>query len=66
MGDIKYTAEVRIERVRGPIRKVWLPAANEPHMFGVHSAIAEHYGVSMDDYPPTPTTIDWVIAAAAG
>ncbi|MDH5372020.1 MAG: hypothetical protein OEX97_03660 [Acidimicrobiia bacterium] len=66
MGEVKYTAEVRIERVRGPIRKVWLPPGGAPHMFGVHSEIAEHYGVSMDDYPSTTATIDWVIAAAAG
>lgn len=66
MGDVKYRAEVRVERVRGPIRKVWLPAAEQEHFFGVHSDIADHYGVSMDDYPATPTTIDWVIAAAAG
>jgi hypothetical protein len=32
----------------------------------VHGAIAEHYGVSPDDYPPDTTTIDYVIAAAAG
>lgn len=66
MGDVKYTSEIHIVRERGPIRTVWLPAAEEPHTFGVHSAIAEHYGVSMDEYPPNPTTIDWVIAATAG
>ena len=66
MGEVKYRANVRIERVRGPIRKVWLPAAQEPHTFGVHSDIAEHYGVSPDDYPPDATTIDYLVSAAAG
>ena len=66
MGEVKYTANIRVERVRGPIRHVWLPAKDEPQTFGVHSEIAEHYGVSMDDFPPDATTIDWVIAAAAG
>jgi uncharacterized protein (DUF2236 family) len=48
------------------MRKVWLPAKEEAQTFGVHSEIAEHYGVSMEDFPPDATTIDWVIAAAAG
>ncbi len=66
MGDVKYTARIRVERVRGPIRHVWLPTKDEPHTFGVHSDIADHYGVSMDDFPADATTIDWVIAATAG
>ena len=66
MGEVKYTANIRVERVRGPVRKVWLPAKEEHQTFGVHSDIADHYGVSMDDFPPDATTIDWVIAAAAG
>ncbi|MBT8198933.1 MAG: hypothetical protein KJO36_00315 [Acidimicrobiia bacterium] len=66
MGDVKYRANIRVERIRGPIRHVWLPAKDGHHTFGVHSDIAEHYGVSMEDFPPDATTIDWVIAAAAG
>jgi hypothetical protein len=48
------------------MRRAWLPGRSEPVTFGVHGAIAEHYGVSPDDYPPDTTTIDYVIAAAAG
>jgi len=66
MDQVKYTSRIRVERVRGPMRKVWLPAKEEAQTFGVHSEIAEHYGVSMEDFPPDATTIDWVIAAAAG
>jgi hypothetical protein len=66
MSDVVYTSKVRIERVRGPIRKVWMPAMEEPISFGVHGAIAEHYGVDPDEYPPDATTIDYVIAAAGG
>ena len=64
--DVAYRSEVRVERVRGPIRRAWLPGRTEPVTFGVHGAIAEHYGVSPGDYPPDTTTIDYVIAAAAG
>ena len=66
MAEIKYVSEVRIERQRGPQRLAWLPGEDEPVRFGVHGAVAEHYGVSMDDFPPTATTLDYVVAAAGG
>jgi len=66
MSDVAYTSKVRIERVRGPIRKAWLPSLEEPISFGVHGAIAEHYGVDPEEYPPDATTIDYLIAAAGG
>lgn len=46
--DIAYVSEVKIVRQKGPHRKAWLPAETEPVDFGVHGAIAEHYGVSED------------------
>lgn len=61
-----YTSNVRVERVRGPQRVAYLPGNTEPTHFGVHGAIAEHYKVSPDAFPPCATTIDHVIAAAAG
>lgn len=66
MGEVVYRSEVKIERLRGPVRKAWLPARTDPVTFGVHSEVAEHYGVSPDDYPPDATTLDYVVAAAAG
>ncbi len=61
-----YTSKVRIERIRGPLRRAFLPAQEEPVMFGVHSEIAEHYGVKPEDFPPMATTLDYVVAAAGG
>ena len=66
MAEVVYRSEVRIERVKGPVRKAWLPAEKEPVIFGVHDAIAEHYKVSPDAYEPRATTLDYVVAAAAG
>ncbi len=66
MSEVAYRGEIRIERVRGPVRRAWLPGEAEPVTFGVHGAIAEHYGVSPEEFPPHATTIDYVIAAAAG
>ncbi len=66
MSEDVYTSNVRIERIRGPVRRAFLPAEEEPVMFGVHSEIAEHYGVDPEDFPPTATTLDYVVAAAGG
>ncbi len=63
---VVYRSRVRIERVRGPLRHAFLPAEPEPVLFGVHSEVAEHYGVSPDRYPPHATTLDYVVAAAGG
>jgi hypothetical protein len=35
-------------------------------VFGVHSEVAGHYGVTPDASPPHATTLDYVVAAAAG
>ncbi len=51
---IEYRSVVKIERVRGPIRKAWLPARDQHITFGVHSQVAEHYGVDMDDFRRMP------------
>ncbi len=64
--QVTYRSEVHIERLRGPIRRARLPGRREPVTFGVHGAIAEHYGVSPDEYPPEATTIDHLVAAAGG
>ena len=61
-----YTSKATIERVGGPVRRAYLPQTPEPVMFGVHSEVAAHYGVDPQLYPPTATTLDYVVAAAAG
>ena len=66
MGEVVYRSEVRIERVRGPVRLAWIPGEKEPVTFGVHGAIATHYKVPPDAFEPRATTIDYPIAATAG
>jgi hypothetical protein len=61
-----YTSRVTIERIRGPIRNATIPARPDPITFGVHSEVADHYGVSPDDFPPDATTLDYLVAAAGG
>jgi hypothetical protein len=66
MSQVVYRSEVRIERVRGPLRRAWLPAETQPAIFGVHGAVAEHYKVPPAVLEPHATTLDYVVAATAG
>ena len=66
MAEVVYRSEVRIEREKGPMRRAYLPAEPEPVIFGVHGAIAEHYKVPPEAFPPHATTLDYIVAAAAG
>jgi hypothetical protein len=66
MSAVVYRSEVRIERVKGPVRRAWLPSEPEPVVFGVHGAVAEHYKVPPEVLEPHATTLDYIVAAAAG
>ncbi len=63
---VVYRSHVRIERVKGPLRRAYVPVEPEPVFFGVHSEIAEHYGVDPQVHEPHAATLDYVVAAAAG
>lgn len=61
-----YISKVRIVRERGPIRQAYLPVEAQPVTFGTHGPVREHYGTAPDQYPEHATTLDYVVAAAAG
>ncbi len=62
----KYLSKVRIIRDQGPIRRAFLPVETEPVTFGTHDEVREHYGTATGLYPDHATTLDYVVAAAAG
>lgn len=64
--NVVYVSEARIERIKGPLRRAYLPAETDPVMFGVHSEIAEHYGVDAAVHEPHAATLDYLVAATAG
>ncbi len=66
MSDVVYTSRVRIERIKGPLRRAELPGADEPVWFGVHDEVADHYGVPRGSDAERATTLDHVVAATAG
>ncbi|MBA2510125.1 MAG: hypothetical protein H0V28_01460, partial [Rubrobacteraceae bacterium] len=49
MAEVKYVSRVEVEPVEGKVRRAFLPGEEEPVLFGVHSEVAEHYGVSPED-----------------
>ncbi|MFQ5578916.1 MAG: hypothetical protein ACE5G8_18210 [Anaerolineae bacterium] len=65
-GQVAYTSHVRVERVKGPLRRAYLPQEEAPILLGVHSEIAEHYGVDPAVHEPHATTLDYLVAAAGG
>lgn len=64
--SVVYQSHVRVEPVKGPLRRAYLPAEQEPVLFGVHSEIAEYYGADPEVNEPHATTLDYLVAAAAG
>ena len=64
MSEVVYRSHVKIVRQKGPYRTAEIPATDAPVDFGVHSAIAEYYGVS--GQRDIATTLDYVIAATGG
>ena len=63
---VVYRSRVRVERVKGSLRRAFLPAEPAPVLFGVHSAIAEHYGADPATLEPHAATLDYLVAATAG
>lgn len=66
MSEVVYRSRVRVVRDRGPLRHAQLPAESSPLVFGVHSEVAEHYHAEPGTYEPHATTLDYLVAAAAG
>ena len=64
--SVVYVSESKIERIKGPLRRAYLPQVKDPVKFGVHSKVAEHYGVDPNLYEPQATTLDYLVASAAG
>lgn len=66
MADVTYVSRVKVERIKGPLRRAFIPKEPQPIFFSTHSEVAEHYGQRPDDIEEHSTTLDYVVAAAAG
>jgi hypothetical protein len=67
MSEVVYISNVRLERLKGPLRIAHLPGESQPVMFSVHGGIARHYGVDETKLPEShAATLDYVVAATGG
>ncbi len=66
VNDTVYRSIIRIERIKGALRRAYLPVDKQPILFGVHSEVAQHYGTDTSTQEPHATTLDYVVAATAG
>jgi hypothetical protein len=66
VADASYVSRVRVEPVEGRVRRAFVPAEEEPVLFGVHDEVAEHYGVAPGAEEPHASTLDYLVAAAGG
>jgi hypothetical protein len=66
VAEVTYVSRVRVEPVEGKVRRAYLPIQEEPVLFGVHSEVAEHYGVSPEAEETHDTTLDYLVAATGG
>ena len=66
MAEVAYRSKVKVDRIKGSLRHAFLPEEPAPVKFGTHGAVAQHYGAKPGQYEPHATTIDYLVAAAAG
>ncbi len=60
-------SRVRVVRSGGPHRFAYLPAQEAPVTFGHNGRVGEHYGYTTENNPDErPTTLDFLVASAAG
>lgn len=61
-----YISKIEIEKVKGPIRRAFMPGEKDPVLFGAHGEIAKHYGVDPSRTEPHAATLDYLVAATGG
>lgn len=64
--EVVYRSNVRVERIKGPYRRAFLPMEDDPIYLATHSEVAEWYKHDVDSFPAHATTLDYVVAATAG
>ena len=64
MGELIHTSHVRVVQDKRPVRRAFIENFDEPFYYGVHSGVADFYGVNPEvEYP---STLDHIIGAVGG
>ena len=66
MGDVVYRSTWRWTGRAGRCGTPGAWPRTRPVLFGVHGEVAAHYGLREGQYQPHATTLDYIVAAAAG
>lgn len=61
MGELIHTCKIKIIRDKGPVRRAFIEHFKEPVFYGIHTAIADFYGVQPEE--EYPATLDHMISA---
>ena len=64
--EVVYVSNIRVERIKGPYRRVYMPVEEDPIHLSTHSEIAKYYKHEPGVHPIHSSTLDYLVAAAAG
>lgn len=64
MPDAVYISKVKVIQEKRPKRRAFVAGFKEPIYFGVHAEVADFYKMKPDE--ELPSTLDYLVAAAAG
>jgi len=63
--QVFYRSVVRVERIKGPLKRAYLPLNTGPIEMGVHNELADHYKIDTNIHKPTVSTLDYLVASVA-
>jgi uncharacterized OsmC-like protein len=63
--SIIYQSHVRLERIKGQVRRAHLPAEAQPILFGVHDELATYYRADLSEQEAHAEPLDYLVAATA-
>ncbi len=64
MAEVIHLSRIRVIQEKRPKRRAYIGDFPEPVYFGVHSGVAAFYKMTPEE--PLPSTLDYLVAAAAG
>ena len=64
VSDVIHLSKIRVVQEKRPKRRAYIADFEQPILFGVHAGVAAFYKVTPEE--PLPSTLDYLVAAAAG
>src|SRR5713226_262060 len=64
MDEVIHLSKIRVIQEKRPNRRAYIADFPQPVYFGVHAGVAAFYKMTPDE--PLPSTLDYLVAAAAG